>query len=69
MEVDYIMQNLRKIYTGCNSCKDYLDKYLKYLTKVFKEIDCSAIEKIIELPIQSSTSLLDKSVDTLVDGL
>ncbi len=60
------MQNLSKIYTGCNSCKDYLDKYLKYLTKVFEDIDCSAIEKIID--IFQNARVNDKTIFLIGNG-
>ena len=60
------MQNLRKIYTRCNSCKDYLNKYLEYLTDVFKEIDCSAIEKIID--IFHNARINDKTIFLIGNG-
>ena len=43
------MQNLSKIYDGTKSCKDYLINYMKYLSSVFKKLDCNAIENIINV--------------------
>ena len=60
------MQNLSNIYNGCKSRRDYLDRYLKYLSRVFEDIDFSDIEKIID--IFHNARINDKTIFLIGNG-